>query len=419
MEELLATKLFIPSIRSELVSRSRLIEQLNNGLHCRLTLISAPAGFGKTTLVSDWISKFREEAKKESQADYKNAWLSLDEGDNDLSRFLAYLIAALNHIKGTEVNFGKGVTGMLQSSQPPPLETALTSLINEIAEIPDKIIFILDDCHLINAQPVYEALNFLLENMPPNLHLVIATREDPLLPLSRWRARCQMTELRAVDLRFTNSEAAEFLNLIMGLNLSAQDVAALERRTEGWIAGLQMAAISLHGKKDSTGLIKSFSGSHRLVLDYLIEEVLEQQPESVQNFLLQTSILNQLTESLCDALTGQENSQQVLESLERANLFIIPLDEQRRWYRYHHLFADLLRQRLHQKHPEQISKLHRLASEWYEQKSLWSDAIHHAFASEDLERVADLIELVWVPMNTNYQSVTWWRTWCARTAKST
>jgi len=405
VEQLLATKFFVPSNRPELVSRPRLIEQLNEGLHRKLTIVSAPAGFGKTTLVTEWLDVLRGYEKEETKNGF--AWLSLDENDNDHVRFLSYFVTALNRIEGMKIPVGSEALSLLQAPQPPPAETILTSLINEIAVVTDEIVFILDDYHLIEAQAIHNALGFLLENLPPQLHLVIATREDPFLPLSRLRARGQLAELRAADLRFTISEATEFLNLVMGLNLSTTDIAALERRTEGWIAGLQLAAISLQGKEDTDKLIKSFSGSYRLVLDYLIEEVLEQQPESVQIFLLQTSILNRLTESLCDALTGQDNSQQVLEALDRANLFIVPLDNERRWYRYHHLFADLLRQKLQQKHPEQISKLHQLASEWYEQKSLWSDAIHHAFASEDLERVADLIELVWVPMNTSYQSITW------------
>ena len=402
MEQLLATKFFVPSNRLELVSRPRLIKHLNECLHCKLTLISAPAGFGKTTLVTEWLDGFAKEKTKN-----RIIWLSLDENDNDYARFLTYFVTALNRIEGMKATIGTEALSLLQSPQLPPAETILTSLINEIAALSDKIVFTLDDYHLIDTQSIHEALGFFLENLPPQLHLVIVTREDPFLPLSRLRTRGQLTELRAANLRFTSSEAAEFLNQVMSLNLSAQDIATLERRTEGWIAGLQLAAISLQGKKDTTGLIKSFSGSHRLVLDYLIEEVLEQQSESIQKFLLQTSILNRLTGSLCDALTGQDNSQQVLESLDRANLFIVPLDEERHWYRYHHLFADLLRQRLRQKHPEQIPKLHLLASEWYEGNSLWLDAIHHAFASEDLNRVADLIELVWIPMNTSYQSVTW------------
>ena len=403
MEQLLATKFFVPSNRPELVSRPRLIEQLNNDLHRKLTLISAPAGFGKTTLVSEWVEKLPKGDKKE----HRIAWLSLDEGDNDLIRFLTYLVTALNRVKGMKTPIGDEALSLLRSPQPPPVEIILTSLINELATFSDNIVFILDDYHLIETQSIHDALSFLLENLPPQLHMIIATREDPLLPLSRLRARGQLTELRAANLRFTTSEASQFLNQAMGLELSTTDIAALERRTEGWIAGLQLAAISLQGKENTSQLIKSFSGSYRLVLDYLIEEVLEQQPKSVQTFLLQTSILNRLTGPLCDAVTGQDNGQQVLESLDRSNLFIVPLDEKRRWYRYHHLFADLLRQRLHQKHPEQISQLHRLASEWYEQRSLWSDALHHAFAIEDNERAADLIELAWVPMNTSYRSVTW------------
>ena len=405
MEQLLATKLFVPSNRPEFVSRPRLIEQLNKGLHRKLTLISAPAGFGKTTLVTEWLEGLQENTKEKNKK--RITWLSLDENDNNYARFLTYFATALNQIEGTKNAIGDKALSLLQSPQPPPAETILISLINEIAAIPDKIVLILDDYHLIESQTVHDALGFLLDNLPPQFHLVIATREDPLLPLSRLRVRDQITELRAADLRFTTSEAAEFLNQAMELGLSTADIAALERRTEGWIAGLQLAAISLQGREDTSQLIKSFSGSYRLVLDYLIEEVLEQQPESVQIFLLQTSILNQLTGSLCDALTGQDNGQQVLESLDRSNLFIVHLDEKQHWYRYHRLFADLLRQRLHQKHPEQTSFLHHLASEWYEQNDLWSDAIHHAFAVDDTERAADLIESAWRPMNRSYRSVVW------------
>ena len=323
MKQLLTTKLFIPPTRPELVPRPRLIEQLNNGLHCKLTLISAPAGFGKTMLVTEWLDNLHLYAKKERQIENRIAWVSLDESDNDPARFLTYFITALNQIEGTDAAFGIGALSMLQSPQPPPPETTLTSLINEIAAIPDKIIFIFDDYHLIEAQPVHDALSFLLEHLPHQLHLVIATREDPHLPLSRLRARGQLTELRAADLRFTTAEAAEFLNRVMGLNLSMEDIAALETRTEGWIAGLQLAAISMQGHADTSRLIQSFTGSHRLVLDYLIEEVLDQQPESVQTFLLKTAILDRMTGSLCDALTGQDNAQATLEMLERSNLFIV------------------------------------------------------------------------------------------------
>ncbi|MGD8403025.1 MAG: LuxR C-terminal-related transcriptional regulator [Anaerolineales bacterium] len=407
MEQLLRTKLFIPPVRSELVSRPNLIGRLNDGLHRKLTLVSAPAGFGKTTLVIAWLESLRGNVKKDTQTKNRIAWLSLDENDNTYARFLTYFISALYQPEGVTTMIGDEALNLLQSSQPPPVETILTSLINEIAELPGKIIFILDDYHLIEAQSIHDALSFLLENLPPQLHLVIATREDPLLPLSRLRARGQLTELRAADLRFTYSEVAEFLNQVMGLNLTEDDIRALETRTEGWIAGLQLAAISLQGQKDTTNLIKTFTGSHRFILDYLIEEVLAQQPEHIQTFLLQTSILNRLTGSLCDAITGQGNGRMILEMLEHTNLFIIPLDNDRKWYRYHQLFADLLRQRLDQVDSERVPELHQLASEWYEQQKLWPDAIRHAFASEDLERTADLIELAWVPMNTSYRSVTW------------
>jgi len=360
-DSLLTTKLYIPSTRPKLVPRPRLIERLKEGLHRKLTIISAPAGFGKTTLVTEWLENLRDDAKN------KIAWVSLDKGDNDLVRFLSYYITALKQIGGIEATFGKGA-------------------------IPVKIIFVLDDYHLIEAQPIHDALSFLLENIPPQIHLVIATREDPLLPLARLRAKDQLTELRAADLRFSSSEAAEFLNQVMGLSLSADNVTALETRTEGWIAGLQLAAISLQGQKDPGSLIKSFSGSHRLVLDYLIEEVLDKQFESVQTFLLQTAILDRLTGSLCNALTGQGNGQQTLENLEQANLFIVPLDNEHRWYRYHHLFADLLRQRLRQTQPNQLPNLHLKASEWYKKNGFRYESVAHAFLGNNFEQAASLIE---------------------------
>lgn len=343
--------------RPELVPRPRLIERLNEGLHRKMTLISAPAGYGKTMLVSEWVDKLRSDNPKDNQIENRVGWLSLDEGDNDPARFLSYFITALIQIEGIDAAFGKGALSMLQSPQAPPTEAILTSLINEFAEITDKLIFVFDDYHLIEAQPIHDALSFLLENMPPQMHLVIATREDPHLPLSRLRAGGQLTELRAADLRFTSSEAAEFLNQVMGLDLSTEDIAALESRTEGWIAGLQLVAISLQGQEDATSFIKSFTGSHRLVLDYLIEEVLEQQSESVQTFLLKTAILERMNGSLCDAVrfgftetpssskgtavTGQDDGQQILKYLEQANLFIVPLDNERRWLPYHYPYRHL------------------------------------------------------------------------------
>ncbi len=332
---ILATKLYIPPPRAKIVLRPRLIERLNEGLapSRKLTLISASAGFGKTTLVSEWVAGCERPV----------AWLSLDEGDNDPTRFLTYLVAALQTI--ADKYWSRGV-GVLQSPQPPPTESILTALLNEITTIPDHFVLVLDDYHVIDSKPVDQALAFLLEHLPPQMHLVITTREDPPLPLARLRARGQLTELRAADLRFTPAEAAEFLNQVMGLNLSAEDIAALEARTEGWIAGLQLAALSMQGRSDATSFIQAFTGSHRFVLDYLVEEVLQRQPEGIHSFLLKTAILDRLSGSLCDAVTGREDGKGMLETLERGNLFIIPLDDQRQWYRYHPLFAEVLQARL-------------------------------------------------------------------------
>jgi LuxR family maltose regulon positive regulatory protein len=361
-----------------------------------VTIISAAAGFGKTTLVSEWVAGCGRPV----------AWLSLDEGDNDPARFISYLIAALQTNKA---GIGEGLLAALQSPQPPPTESILTALINEITTIPDSFIFVLDDYHIIDSKPVDNALTFLIEHLPPQMHLVIVTREDPPLPLARLRVRNQLTELRAADLRFTPAEAAEFLNQMMGLNLSAENIAALDKRTEGWIAGLQLAALSMQGRasRDAASFIKSFTGSHRFVLDYLVEEVLGRQPEHVRNFLLQTAILDRLSSPLCDAVTGQEDGRGMLEALERGNLFVIPLDDQRQWYRYHHLFAEVLQAHLQEAQPDRMSMLHLRASGWYEQKGLRSDAIRHALAAKDFERAAGLIELARPAMDLSYQSSTW------------
>ena len=385
---ILATKLHTPLPRAKIVLRPRLIERLNEGLSAghKLTLISASAGFGKTTLVSEWIAGCGRPV----------AWLSLDEGDNDPSRFLTYLIAALQTIVA---NIGAGLLGALQSPQSPSIEAILTALLNEITTIPDNFVLVLDDYHVIDAAPVDDAITFLLEHLPSQMHLVIATREDPALPLPRLRARGQLTELRAADLRFTPAEAAEFLNQIMGLNLSAEDIASLETRTEGWIAGLQLAALSMQEHPDAASFIQSFTGSHHFVLDYLVEEVLGQQPESIQTFLLRTSILERMCGPLCDAVlhgdanrhpTHSASAQETLEYLEHANLFIVPLDDERRWYRYHHLFADLLRQRLQQS--DNVAEYHIRASHWYESNNLMLEAFRHAAAANDVERAERLIE---------------------------
>ncbi len=379
---ILATKLYLPPSRTKVVLRPRLIERLNEGLRGKLILISAPAGFGKTTLVSEWV-----EASKRP-----TAWLSLDEGDNDPTRFLTYLVTALQTIAP---DVGNRMLAALQSPQPPPTDSILTSLLNEVNAIPDDFLLVLDDYHIIDEQSIDHAITFLLDHLPPQMHLIITTREDPNLPLARLRARSQLTELRASTLRFTPDEAAVFLNQVMNLNLSADDIATLETRTEGWIAGLQLAAISMQGHQDVSSFIQSFSGSHHFVLDYLVEEVLQRQPEHVQMFLLRTSILDRLCGSLCDAvlLDKSASGQTTLESIEHANLFLIPLDNERRWYRYHHLFADLLRQRLHQRMAtEGVAELHSRASLWYEEHGLELDAFHHAAAAHDIERVERLIE---------------------------
>jgi len=359
-----------------------------------MALISASAGFGKTTLVSEWIAGCKRPV----------AWLSLDEGDNDPTRFLTYLVAALQTILA---NIGAGVLAALQSPQPLPTELLLTTLLNEIAAIPDNFILVLDDYHVIDSEPIDQALTFLLDHMPPQMRLVIATREDPTLPLARLRVRGQLTELRAVDLRFTAAEAADFLNRMMGLNLRDADIAALEARTEGWIAGLQLAALSMQGRSDTAGFIQAFTGSHRFVLDYLAGEVLERQPERVRNFLLQTAILDRLSGSLCEAVTTQDGGRVMLETLERDNLFVVPLDDRRQWYRYHHLFAEVLKTRLIEAQPEQVSSLHRRASAWYEQNGFQPDAVRHALAAEDFVCAAGLIEMAWSAMDLSSHSSTW------------
>jgi LuxR family maltose regulon positive regulatory protein len=390
----LATKLYLPRLRPDIVNRPHLLVRLHEGLHRKLTLISAPAGFGKTTLVSEWVEAIDQPA----------AWLSLDEEDSDLARFLAYLLAAIQTIAAT---IGERALGMLQSSQPPPAESILTALINEITTLPNDFVLVLDDYHLIDAKPVDNALTFLLERLPPQMHLVIATREDPHLPLTRLRARGQLTELRATDLRFTPSEAAEFLNQMTGQSLSAADSARLSDRTEGWIVGLQLAALSMQGHQDIPRFIRTFAGDHRYIVDYLVEEVLQRQPEPVRSFLLQTAILDRLHGSLCDAVTGKEDGNARLEALERGNLFVVPLDDSRHWYRYHYLFAELLRARLLAEQPNQVATLHRRASEWHEQHGSVANAIRHALAAGDLERVADLLEMAWLIMEASFQSAAW------------
>ncbi len=393
---ILVTKLFIPPPRPGLVSRSRLIERLNEGLDHRLTLISAPAGFGKTTLLAEWLAISPAHERP-------TGWVSLDATDDDPGMFWSYVIAALQTV---QVGVGANALALLELPQPPPIESILASLINEITTIESDFALVLDDFHVIDAPSIHSGVAFLLDHLPPRMHLVIASRSDPSLPLARLRVRGESTELRAVDLRFTHEEAAAFLNEAMGLDLSAADLATLETRTEGWIAGLQLAALSMRERADVSGFIQAFAGNNRYIVDYLVEEVLRGQPERVRDFLLQTSILDRLSGPLCDAVTGQHDGKAILEALERGNLFVVPLDDTRHWYRYHHLFADVLRTHAMDQQPDQVSIRHQRAGDWYERNGHRADAIRHALAARDYERAASLVELTAVGMLGSSQEAT-------------
>ena len=348
------------------------------GLEKKLTLIAAPAGFGKTTLLSEWIP----------QSPRCVTWLSLDEADNDSTRFWAYFITSL---QGLRPQLGESVLALLQSLQASPIPSILTALINDVSAFPDAFAIVLDDYHVIELQPIHEALTFLIAHMPDNMHLIITTRIDPPLPLARLRARDKLTEIRANDLRFTADETGLFLTQETGKNLTAEEVAVLEVRTEGWIAGLQIAALSMQGRDDISEFIRVFSGSHRHILGYLADEALNQRPKGTLDFLLQTSILERLCGPLCDAVTGESGGQEILESLEHANLFITALDDDGKWYRYHHLFAEVLQARLRQNYPEMPAELHKRASEWFEAHDSVLEAVQHALAAGELDRAAQLI----------------------------
>ncbi len=383
---LLETKFYVPRSRRSPVPRPRLSERLDRGAAARLMLVSAPAGFGKTTLLTEWLA-----AGPAAPADERLvAWLSLDRGDNDPASFWAYVIAALRAVAS---GVGESALALLQAPQGPPIETVLTVLLNDLGAGAGDIVLVLDDYHVIDAPEVQDGMTFLLDHLPPSLHVVIASRADPALPLARLRARGELVEIRAAELRFTPDEAAAYLNEMMGLQLTARDVAALEARTEGWIAALQLAALSMQGRDDVAGFIAGFAGDDRYVVDYLAEEVLARQPGRVQAFLLQTSILGRLSGPLCDAVTGQGGGKAMLEALDRGNLFLVPLDDRRRWYRYHHLFADVLQARLLDEQPGQVPDLHRRASAWYERNGEQPVAIGHALAAGDFERAAGLVEL--------------------------
>ena len=379
-DALLATKLYVPGPRPGFVARPRLAGALGEGLARGLVLVCAPAGFGKTALLADWVRSGGRPV----------AWLSLDAADDDPVRFWRHVVAALDRARP---GIGERA-GPLLGPPPPSFEALVTALINELAAQPgeDEIMLVLDDYHLVDAQPVHASLAFLLEHLPPGLRLVLASRSDPPLPLARLRAGGQLAELRAGELRFTAEEAAALLREAIGADLPGTAVAALAARTEGWAAGLQLAALSLRGQADPAGFVATFSGSHRYVLDYLAGEVLDRQSEEVRTFLLQTSVLERLSGELCDAVTGRTGGQVMLEQVERANLFLVPLDEVRGWWRYHHLFADLLRARLQQQHPDRLAALHRNAGAWSAERGLADDAVRHAVAAGEMTWAARLVE---------------------------
>jgi LuxR family transcriptional regulator, maltose regulon positive regulatory protein len=383
---LLETKVYLPRPRADLVRRRRLSERLEAGSAAKLMLVSAPAGFGKTTLLTDWLA-----AGPASPADARSAaWLSLDRGDNDPTSFWRYVIAALQTV---EVGVGANELALLSSPRPPPTDQVLTTLLNDLGGSGSDIVLVLDDYHLVEALEVQEAMTFLLDHLPPRLHLVIASRADPAVPLARLRARGELVEIRAAELRFTLEEVAAYLNEVMGLELTADDVSALGERTEGWIAALQLAALSMAGRDDVAGFIAGFAGDDRYIVDYLVEEVLQRQPMPVRDFLLQTSLLDRLSGSLCDAVTGSGGGRAMLEALDRGNLFVVALDDRRQWYRYHHLFADVLRARLADDSPDLVPRLHGRACDWYAENGATSEAIGHAIAGGHFARAADLVEL--------------------------
>jgi LuxR family maltose regulon positive regulatory protein len=378
-DTLLKTKLHIPQARPALVPRPRLIELINRYDVPCFTLVSAPAGFGKTTLLSNWVRLNQIPA----------AWISLDANDNDPVRFLSYVSAALMTIDPT---VGDDALAAIQSPQSISIDRILALLINDVAEYSGIVALVFDDYQFIESEDVHQALFNVIEHLPPNMHVLLATRIDPPWPFARFRARGTMNEIRASDLRFTAPETSAFLNEIMDLSLSTEEIAKLGERTEGWIAGLQMVALSLQDRVDRTQFIEAFSGSHRYILDYLMEEVLEHQPTELRTFLLETSILERMCAPLCQHITGQANAQEILEKIDHSNLFLVPMDDDRRWYRYHHLFADLLRTRLKEIRPDRLLELHREASTWFEQRNLVNEAIQHGFEADDKDRSLQLIK---------------------------
>ena len=390
---LLETKLYVPRARSDLVPRPRLLETLRRGAGQKLTVVIAPAGFGKTTVLAGWLGE-----------DDARAWVSLDASDNEPSLFWAYFVRALQRI---HPGVGRRALTLLESQQPPAIESVLTALLNEIDAIDADFSIVLDDYHVIDAAPIHSGLTFLLDHLPRRMHLVVASRAEPPLPLARMRARGELTELRAANLRFTTDEASTFLTQVMEREISPDDATTLERRTEGWIAGLKLAALSMKARGDVVGFVEDFSGNNRYVADYLVEEVLKSESDDVRRFLLRTAILDRLSGSLCDAVTGETGSQALLEDLERRNLFVVALDDRGEWYRYHHLFADVLQRQARAEDPDAARSSHHRASVWYADHGSHVAAVLHALAAEDVERAAELLEKSWPEKNRSYESAQW------------
>ena len=383
---MLLTKLHTPSANPNLVHRSELYEKLNNGLDCRLILVSAPAGFGKTTLISEWIN----------QLDIPAAWISLDKGDNDPAEFLSYLISGIQGIQG---DIGESALGLLKSPNKPNAESIASLLINDIIKIKQDFLLVLDDFHLITSIEMMHLVSYILEHVPDNIHLILSTRSDPALPLSRLRSQRKLIEIRAPELSFSAKDISYLFSKKLKIKLSVEDIHALEKKTEGWIAGLQLAALSMKGNEDASAFIRAFAGNNRYIMDYLIEEVLMVQPDDIKEFLLKTSVLEQISAPLCNDVLNREDSQDILEHLEHNNMFVIPLDTERYWYRYHHLFADLLKQRLQLRDKTMVDEIHSRACNWYEQHEMYDLAIGHALESKDYSRsialLGNIVESMW------------------------
>jgi LuxR family maltose regulon positive regulatory protein len=391
---LLSTKLYAPALGTTLIPRPRLTDRLNEGGRRPCTVLSAPAGFGKTTLLTEWLSRRTG----------RSGWVSLDRNDNDPALFWAYVVTAFREL---DADIGRLALSRLFTPDDVPIQETLSTLINDVARTGEDFVLVLDDYHEIENPLIHEGVAFLLERMPAHLHLVIASRSAPPIPLARLRGQGKLVELTPVDLRFTPVEASAFLTGVMGLEVSPGAVAALERRTEGWIAGLQLAALSMRGRGDVEAFVDSFSGDHRHIADFLVEEVLDRQPERLRTFLLNASVLQRMCGPLCEAVTGDPAARDALEELERGNLFVVHLDDRREWYRFHHLFADVLQARLASRHPDAVPGLHARAAAWFESHDLHAEAVHHALAARDVDRAADLVERSWRVMDRRFQSATW------------